>query len=313
MSWKQQYRKKYYHVDKSWQTPLDPESGEPWGPNAFEKITTRINNKNDQINSLNNSITNAQQELQEVTEQMDAQGSELVAERAKVVAKNGQIQNKELLIQNQIQEITNYKRIIQEKNDEISILKEERDKLLREKELLIEQKNKLKAGADKLLSHNFDLANKTRKSKEKHYNLSTELIESQQTNKLLSNILEKNQIKELKHNKAHKRALKNDLNLASKRIKIKENDNRKRLYYIFLLKHIFSYSLLSLLLTMFMRNGVISKTTATYSIIILTIGLFIVLLLNYYFNRLRNVNYFYKHDFPKPEKEVAAPSINKCI
>ena len=309
MSWWMNNSNKYWNPKPSggWKrsTPVDPESGAVWGPNAFERINTRIIQKNTEITSLNNAIEAAKQELVNVREQMDTQGSELVAARAT-------IQRKESLVEEQILEITEFKSIIQEKKNEIIKLKGERDRLLIEKARLIEEKTKLKAGADKLLSHNIDLANKARDSKEKHYNLSTQLIESQKTNKLLSNILEKNQIKEFKHNKAHKRILKSDLNLASKRIQIKENNHRKKLYYIFLLKHIFSYSLLSLLLTMFMRNGVISKTTAIYCVIILTVILFIVLILNYYHNRLRNVNYFYKRDFLPPKKDVAAPVDNKC-
>ena len=204
-------------------------------------------------------------------------------------------------------------------NNEKLILEQEKRRLNTEniqlkndKYKLESQNHKLKIAADKLLGNTLDFSNKTRNAKEKHYNLSTGLIEAQETNKLLSNILEKNQIKEFKHNQAHQRILKSDLNLASKRIHIKENNHRKKLYYIFLLKHIFSYSLLSLLLTMFMRNGIISKTTAIYCVIILTVILFIVLILNYYHNRLRNVNYFYKRDFLLPKKDVTAPADNKC-
>ena len=99
--------------------------------------------------------------------------------------------------------------------------------------------------------------------------------------------------------------LKNDLMSQTKLIQIKENEFRKKKYYIFIWKHITAFSILSLLTGLFMKNDLIAPSTASFLITIYFIVLIAVLLINYvYFNK-RNALYFHKYNWAnKPAEEL---------
>tara|TARA_B110000971_G_C19809962_1_gene408319 strand:+ start:69 stop:653 length:585 start_codon:yes stop_codon:yes gene_type:complete len=139
------------------------------------------------------------------------------------------------------------------------------------------------------------------KQKSEIYNANTELINANHSTEMTKNILLQNQNKEIIDNNLKIDDLKGDIMSMSRQVHIAENEYKKKSFYIFLLKHIFIFLLLILLVGLLMKNDNISSRTGTLVLITLGVILGIIILLNYYFNRNRNVLYFDKQNWVQPE------------
>ena len=121
-----------------------------------------------------------------------------------------------------------------------------------------------------------------------------------------------NQNKERHKNATSIQKIKTDLSSSTKNIQIKENNNQKNLFYIFLLKHVFIFLIVVLIVAVLSRTGYISNKLAS----ILIGSIFTVLAgligFNLFTNRDRNDIYFKKRDYPIPVPVLPPAKNPKC-
>tara|TARA_B110000967_G_C18810533_1_gene523328 strand:- start:281 stop:901 length:621 start_codon:yes stop_codon:yes gene_type:complete len=139
-------------------------------------------------------------------------------------------------------------------------------------------------------------------AKKEQYDKNSELIYSRKNNEILNNLLEKQNSLQADMNHGVKDKINSDLMSENKVFQIRENDYRKKNYYIFIWKHITAYSILSLLTGLFVKTGHMNKKTGIILCIVWIIGLLFVLTINYYVFTKRNYIYFNKYNW-KPKLE----------
>jgi len=149
----------------------------------------------------------------------------------------------------------------------------------------------------KLLNRKKKLMGQLFDSAEKKYTVNTDRIDRRHLVEAPTNILLNNQENELKQNKRKIDNLSKDLSTSAKRTQVNNNEFRKRDYFLFLLKYVGVFILLSLLTGLLIKNGSVSLKIGYTVITILTLVLVTILVLNMYFNRNRNRLYFNKRDW----------------
>ena len=154
-----------------------------------------------------------------------------------------------------------------------------------------------------IVGEKHELMKKIFDANEKNYMDHTRLIRDTLNSRVLRDISESNINNMEKHVKKKRNDLKNDLMSQGKLFQIKENEYRKKQYYIFIWKHVTSFSIISLLTALFLKTNHISSSNATVLFVIYFIVLLLVLVINHiYFNR-RNTIYFNKYNW----KNTKAP------
>mgnify|MGYP006145720749 CR=1 FL=1 len=149
-------------------------------------------------------------------------------------------------------------------------------------------------------------------AKEERYNKNSELMESQKTNEILNNLLDKQTVRrDGLNNTAHSK-INDDIMSENKVFQIRENDYRKKNYYIFIWKHITAYSILSLLTGLFVKTGHMTKRTGIVLCLMFIIGLVLVLGINYYVFTKRNYIYFNKYNWKPNITNVDSPPPTTC-
>lgn len=146
----------------------------------------------------------------------------------------------------------------------------------------------------------------------KLYNKHTRLLNNSDLIKLPSKMLKANQSRELQKNAHSMQKLKTDLSSSSKNIQIKENYNQKKMYYIFLLKHVFISLIVVLIVAVLSRTGYISNKLSNILIGLIFTVLAGLIGINFFVNRDRNDIYFKKRDFPIPEAVMPPVENPKC-
>jgi hypothetical protein len=146
---------------------------------------------------------------------------------------------------------------------------------------------------------------------EKIYNQNTRITQETHNSETLRNVLEVNINSTGKNIKQKKDALNNDIMSQNKLFQIKENEYRKKQYYIYICKHITSFSILSLLTGLFMKTGYIASSTALTLIIIYFILLSIVLGINHLYYSSRNAIYFHRYNW-RNKKAEPTPNVSSC-
>ena len=136
---------------------------------------------------------------------------------------------------------------------------------------------------------------------EKEYNRVTSVMNSGIENMDKSKLFLENQNREIYRNNTKLETLKKDILTLRRQIEISENEFSKKSYYIFMLKNIFVFSLLSILLVLLYKNNNITKEMATNIIIILAILLVLIIFYNLWITRYRNPHTFHKMDWPGPK------------
>lgn len=92
---------------------------------------------------------------------------------------------------------------------------------------------------------------------EDKYNSQTHLVDDVNLEMVPSELLENNQRRKLKKEKAKFGKLNDDIASVSKTIQINENEYRKKSFYIFLLTNAFIFLIIILIIVVLMRNGTI--------------------------------------------------------
>ena len=146
---------------------------------------------------------------------------------------------------------------------------------------------------------------------ESAYNLNTMLMDRKEARNLPSDILLKNQRKEVDKNIRNLTQVTKDLTTASRNVQSSDNKVRKKQFIMHLLTHTFAFTLMLILVAMLMKNNILSQSLGYKIIGFLVTAMVIVIGANYYFNSNRNVIYFEKRDFPIAEEETATP-LEKC-
>ena len=182
-------------------------------------------------------------------------------------------------------------------NNDYVISKTDLDDMTAEKIKLVDEKNKL---MKKLFNAN-----------EKIYNQNTRITQETHNSETLRNVLEVNINSAAKNIQQKKDALNNDIMSQNKLFQIKENEYRKKQYYIYICKHITSFSILSLLTGLFMKTGYIASSTALTLIIIYFILLLIVLGINHLYYSSRNAIYFHRYNWRNKQAEPT-PNVSSC-
>jgi hypothetical protein len=136
---------------------------------------------------------------------------------------------------------------------------------------------------------------------EKEYNRVTSVMNSGIENMDKSKLFLENQNREIYRNNTKLETLKKDILTLRRQIEISENEFSKKSYYIFMLKNIFVFSLLSILLVLLYKNNNITKEMATNIIIVLAILLVLIIFYNLWITRYRNPHTFHKMDWPGPK------------
>jgi len=148
-----------------------------------------------------------------------------------------------------------------------------------------------------LMSELFD--EKERKYSENTYRLNRRFVANAPTD-----ILFRNQQNEYSQNNKKIDTLRKDMTSVFKQIHTQQNEYRKSSYFIFILKQIFIYILLILLIGLLMKNKNVPEVIGYGFIAVLTVGIVIIMILNIYFNRNRNRVYFNKRDWAGPSGKV---------
>ena len=145
--------------------------------------------------------------------------------------------------------------------------------------------------------------------RERKYNQNTTRLDRRFVVSAPTDILFRNQKNEFSQNNKKIDTLKKDMTSVFKEIHTKHNEYRKSSYFIFILKQIFIYILLLLLIGLLMKSDNMSLTVGYSSVVVLTIGMIISIILNIYFNQNRNRIYFNKRDWPSPDGKLSS---KKC-
>ena len=132
---------------------------------------------------------------------------------------------------------------------------------------------------------------------EKKYNLNTARMNTRFMTSSPTHILYLNQKVEFDQNKDKLDRLKRDASTIHKDIQIKQNESRKRSYYLFILKIVFICTLFLLLIGLLMKNGNITKVLGGGLIGVVLLVLFVILFVNFYINSNRNRIFFNKRDW----------------
>lgn len=133
---------------------------------------------------------------------------------------------------------------------------------------------------------------------EKEYYNSLYLMNSQIHNNEKNNLLLGDYNKKINENSNNLLELHNKISVLKRQIEIDENEFLKRSYIIFILKHIFIFSILSVLIALLLKNGNIDTTQAFIAECIIALILAFVFLYNEWIMRYRNSNTFNKMDWP---------------
>ena len=184
------------------------------------------------------------------------------------------------------------------------------------KSKIVNIKNKvtMKKGTGKDAADLQKLYNDLWEQKTKMYNANTDIMNSNLTAETTKNILLGNQRREIEHNNDKIGNLKGDIMSMSRQVHIAENEYRKKSFYIFLLKHIFIFLLLILLVGLLIKNDNITRRVGLIITSMLGSILMVIILLNFYFNRNRNALYFNKRDWSQPKQKHRNEnvSLNTC-
>jgi hypothetical protein len=135
-------------------------------------------------------------------------------------------------------------------------------------------------------------------SMEKEYYDAIHLMNSQIQNDKKNNMILDVHTKKIKENSKNLTELRNKISLLKRQIEIDENEFLKRSYIIFILKQIFIFSLLSVLIALLLKNGNIDITQAFIAECIIALILAFIFLYNEWRMRYRNANSFNKMDWP---------------
>jgi len=148
-------------------------------------------------------------------------------------------------------------------------------------------------------------------AKEKIYYQNTKITAEQTNNKDMRDILEVNINNSSVNLKQKQDAAENDIMSQNKAFQIKENQYRQKNYYIYICKHITSFSILSLLTLLFMKTDHVSLSTTRNLIIAYFIVLIIVLFMNHVYFIRRNAIYFHRYNW-RNTKSQPEPVVPKC-
>ena len=161
---------------------------------------------------------------------------------------------------------------------------------------------------NEMVEEKHKLMKKLFNAKEKNYYQNTHFTKEKISSAHIRNTLEVNVNSNTNSTQEKIDAIKNDLMSQNKLFQIKENEYRKKKYYIFIWKHITSFSILSLLTLLFMKTGHVSVKN-TYSLItIYFIVLLMLLTINHlYFNRRNNI-YFHKYNWANKKQAEELPN-----
>lgn len=155
----------------------------------------------------------------------------------------------------------------------------------------------IESGLKNLVKTRRDLMAQLFEAKGKIYKRDTQLNIAKEDNEILINVLESNLESQHSLQNEKTKRITNDIMTQNKQLQITENEFRKKNYYIFIWKHITAFSILSLLTTLFLKTNHISSMTAYTTIVILFVCLLIVLVINHYIFKKRNVIYFNKYNW----------------
>ena len=150
---------------------------------------------------------------------------------------------------------------------------------------------------NKLVNDKHTLMKRLFETKEKLYNQNTRITKEKQNNENLRNVLEVNINNSSKNIKEKQDALKSDIMSQNKLFQIKENEYRKKQYFIYICKHITAFSILSLLILLFMKTDHVSSATARNLILSLFVILIVVIILNHLYYIRRNAVYFHRYNW----------------
>lgn len=136
---------------------------------------------------------------------------------------------------------------------------------------------------------------------EKEYNRVTSIMNSGIENMDKSKLFLENQNREIYRNNEKLDTIKKDILTLRRQIEISENEFSKKSYYIFVLKNIFVFCLLTILVALLYKNDNISKERAMTIVAVLAIMLVLIVLYNVWITRYRDPNTFHKMNWPAPK------------
>ena len=145
-----------------------------------------------------------------------------------------------------------------------------------------------------------DEKKKILKELERDYNRDTSILKGKYETGDTKNTLLINQEREIKRNNIKLKSIKNDILTLRRQLELGENEYRKKSFYIFFLKNIFIFLLLSLLLGLLIKTERVSYMHGSIAGGILSVIFSLIIAYNMFMNRNRNPNMFERQDWVAP-------------
>ena len=138
---------------------------------------------------------------------------------------------------------------------------------------------------------------------ERDYNRHTHVLDDKEVTIDRSQLLIRNQDKEFNANKNRLGQIKTDILTLRRQVEIGENEYRKKQYYLFFLKNIFTFLCLGIIISLLVKSGNLDSFMGL--VIQLTLGgiMALIFLYNLQKNRRANVNTMFRQDWQKPTEE----------
>lgn len=138
---------------------------------------------------------------------------------------------------------------------------------------------------------------------ERDYNRHTHVLDDKEVTIDRSQLLIRNQDKEFNANKNRLGQIKTDILTLRRQVEIGENEYRKKQYYLFFLKNIFTFLCLGIIISLLVKSGNLDSFMGL--VIQLTLGgiMALIFLYNLQKNSRANVNTMFRQDWQKPTEE----------
>ena len=169
--------------------------------------------------------------------------------------------------------------------------------MARNDKMVVTTDQEMESSLKSLVKTRRDLMAQLFNAKENAYKKTTALNIAKRDNEILRNVLNTNMDNKNTSQTNQMNKIGNDIMTQNKQFQIAENEFRKKKYYIFIWKHITAFSVLSLLTLLFLKTNHISTKVAYTIISVLFIFLLLILVINYYIFKKRNVIYFNKYNW----------------
>ena len=138
---------------------------------------------------------------------------------------------------------------------------------------------------------------------ERDYNRHTHVLDDKEVTIDRSKLLIRNQDKELKANEDKLGSLKTDILTLRRQVEIGENEYRKKQYYLFFLKNIFSFLCLGIIVSLLVKSGKIPANIGMIAQITLGSIMALIFLYNMSRNSRSNANTMFRQDWAQPTQE----------